>query len=195
GRPLAAAARKESARGKRREASLRARRLASPLLALARRYHSSQSPESIEMALRKLARAAGSKPAPSCARPRATHGLGDQGIQVFACRASRAARAQSPCWRATLLRLSAVLPTRPTAANPAATTRAPTPIQRAEDESRGERYEPLAAMSRHAPQRRPVSVTAGNSQSQSTPVCTRYAAYAPAAPGTSGCRRAAPSTD
>src|SRR5207249_4003467 len=120
GRPCAAAARKESARGKRRAASRSAWRLASPLLALASRYQFSQSPESIEMAFRKLARAEGSKPAPSCARPSATHGLGDQGIHVLAWRASLAARDQSPFWRASLLRLRAVLPASPTAAKPAA---------------------------------------------------------------------------
>ena len=41
-----------------------------------------------------------------------------------------------------------------------------------------------------APHRSPASVTAGSSQSQSTPVWTRYATYAPTAAGTSGCRRA-----
>src|SRR5438105_6258039 len=170
GRPCSAAARKDWARGKRRTACCKAWRLAWPLLALARRYQSSQSPWSIEIALRKLARASGTRRAPSWARPRASHGLGDRGIHVFARRASFAAAAQSPLCRATLLRLSAVLPTRPTAANPAATTSAATPIQRVDDESRGDRLERLAAMSREAPQRRPASVTAGRSHAQSAPV-------------------------
>src|SRR5439155_11652958 len=166
---------KSCARGKRRAAWRIARRLSPPPLALARRYQSSQSPESIEMAFRKLALAPGSKPAPSCARPRASHGAGDQGIQVLARRASVAARAQLWFCRAASLRLRAVLPTRPTAAKPAATTTTTTAVHRVGPESGGERSERRAARRMAAAERSPVRVTAVSSQSQSTPVCTEYA--------------------
>src|SRR5581483_10095564 len=160
-------------RGYRATTSSSACARSAPVEASARSYQSCQSPRSIEIALRKLSRASGTRPAASWPRPSASHGAGDQGMIQWARFASVTAAVRFPFSRAVSLRLSAALPTSPMSANTAAAMAPPTrPKRTVVDADAG-----LAAarpLSRIAtPQRSPTRVTAGSSQSQSTPVWMR----------------------
>src|SRR5581483_5732660 len=177
---------RRGSRGLSRDAWASAWRRAAPLDASASSYQSVQSRRSFAIALRKLTRAAARSPSIACASASLRHGSGDQGMKPIASCACASARAKWPPSVDFELAETALFPSSPITANARTAATAPRPPILTGRRSRlGPSWDRPAAR-RVIAQNRPVSVTAGISQSQSAAAWSRKAtnpAHANAAQG------------